>query len=269
MRCIRFLYSIPLLTLTAIACQGRQANEASIPLIAYGERVKTSDPLALMSIALLAASPEDPEKFVPFCSGALIKSDLVVTAAHCIDGDSVTVGIGTDMSRPRQLIKGQTLRHESYDLPYNEPFSFDLALIKLSEPAPLPMQAAQLAGEQDIRPGQSLVLAGYGTTLQGDKPSINRKNKQLFKTSSELLRVYSRDDEELSEFGLIVSQSANQKSGACEGDSGGPVFIQTATEFKLAAITVGGMGRCNSAGFHTNLDFYKDWLIAAEKKLRE
>jgi len=249
------------------ACSAPRNN--SNITVAYGDKLRSNSVLIRSTFALL---PANPEQKIPYCTAVLIAPQLLLTAAHCLDFDrpELRLGYGPDMMNPSGILTGRGIAHESYDAPYNEPFSFDIGMIRLDSPVSAPLLPLALAQEEDFSVGTTVTVLGYGvsTTSKSADSVFVEDNTRLFKTEANIQRIYrTNDEDDVSEYGLFVSQSLDGKSALCEGDSGGPVLLKRGDDWVVAGITVGGMGQCATEAFHTNIDFYQPWIAASSSSL--
>ncbi|HRO67927.1 MAG TPA: trypsin-like serine protease, partial [Pseudobdellovibrionaceae bacterium] len=131
-------------------------------------------------------------------SGTLVASDLVLTAAHCVvnfstgenlEASGLTVYFGDYDGQnwnESLAVRGDALlRHPNYD-PSNveaEPTKnvHDIALLKLSRPAPETFVPARALLTPELRAGQPLLLAGFGNMYFMNDPK---------EPKSRLLRVF-------------------------------------------------------------------------------
>ena len=210
----------------------------------------------------------------PFCSGTLIRGDVVVTAAHCVAGMSakkLVVFVGdeasTDPSDPNYLLDhvysvDEVWWHPSYSSAW---LTNDIALLRLKSDAaaaegvtPVPeLPAAEGFTSADVGV-TNLNFAGFGVTETG--------------TSGVKLQV----DLILGGLGCSVSgcpdpgDTATQISysqplvegGPCSGDSGGPAFITRTSGTYVGGLTSYGDAGCEVYGVSTRTDAFEAEILA-------
>lgn len=166
------------------------------------------------------------------CTGTLIAPNIVLTAAHCID-DNVrdcafdetdcsrfTVESGTGDSKRVSSCVG----HPSYDPCSNVQERNDVALLFLS--GDLDARTANIYTTNDFSIGESVVTAGYGRNEEDD----------------ENLRATFNQLSEVTNVGLATEYTdGNSNEGTtCNGDSGGPLFIERNGSWQLIGVVSWG-----------------------------
>lgn len=166
-----------------------------------------------------------------FCGASLIRSNWLVTAAHCVDGvsaDTLTARIGSadrteggEVAQPAELVV-----HPSYTAPGSPN---DLALVRLAEP----VTATPIDIAESAEPGTATRLLGWGRTCAQDGCGESPVMLQQLDT-----RVV-QDDRCAAGFTARseVCTGNPDGGGACYGDSGGPQIVRDGDRWRLIGMS--------------------------------
>jgi secreted trypsin-like serine protease len=181
-----------------------------------------------------------------FCTGVVLSPTVVMTAGHCVAGASAWRIYFKDAAGTGVMLEPRTVTvHPGYDanaVKSRRP-SIDLAMLRLAEPLPSALQPASLAEANGAGAGQKLSLAGQTLSVAGYGVSIERDPKTGGRFRAADLGVVepygpSRILVWLSDPALKTS-AGKPGSGACSGDSGGPIF---GADRSVVALTVWAEG---------------------------
>lgn len=279
---------------STVQAPGATAGPVAGPAIINGEAAGHSD--YPMSGGLIIDTTLDipgfgvfplPDLFI--CSSTLIAPDVVLTAAHCLDPDALTMGFGESSDtefywttaedltaytgeREQELPEGTV---QAVDWVFHPDFSLtaleiglsdnhDIALVFLSEPV-LDIQPAILPTVEEgaaLEAGLEVVVVGWGQQIATSgfetPPEGSIQIKQMGESTIAESAAF--------EFKVGEVESDVRK---CHGDSGGPSFAMvgqgTGDDMRLIGVTSHAYDNtdCNeTGGVDTRVDFHLAWIDA-------
>lgn len=210
--------------------------------------------------------PSDTPSIV--CGAAFVKPNVLITAAHCVDG-----GILGDM-RSFEVLNGaasltgsgmrsyditDVIGHPRYDAATTD---YDFALLRVAQSYGGPVLELLSAEESDrLNVGSGVQVAGWGKTESGDTSTTLRKvDLKLVRRStcnsapSYNGRITPR---------MLCAGIAEGGKDACQGDSGGPLTVTTGerTPRLIGVVSWGeGCAQPDKYGVYGRLIAVRDWI---------
>jgi V8-like Glu-specific endopeptidase len=184
-----------------------------------------------------------------FCSGTVIAPRWVLTAGHCYKESGLppnqtkiffgqTVGSGGT-----SIAVANAYVHPSYYLANNGAPVNDVAVVELTQDAPVPAMAWQSTALGSLV-GQTVTLVGYGVTDAASQTGNGtRRTVDATITDQDSMYIYY----------------GGGYSGTCQGDSGGPMFSHGGVE-TVVGVTSFGDQTCVQLGANTRVDVFADFI---------
>ncbi|KAF3006058.1 hypothetical protein E8E13_010918 [Curvularia kusanoi] len=183
-----------------------------------------------------------------FCGGSLLNGNTVLTAAHCVDGQSLS-GLGVRAGTLNRNSGGVTSQvsaiymHPNYN---RNTFDSDVAILKLrtsiSQSSTI-RYATLAASGSDPAANSAATVAGWGNTQNSAESSTTlRKVDVPIIARSTCAANYQRDSPPKTVTSNMVC-AGYQEGGkdSCQGDSGGPIVNSSGT--LIGAITLASQKR--------------------------
>ncbi len=200
------------------------------------------------------------------CGGALYAKDIVLTAAHCVDGSgpntSITATAGVvDLEDSKAVSVKST---EVLQAPGYNGKGKDWALIKLAKPIDLP--TLKIATDDKLTTGE-FDIAGWGADKEGGQQQrYLLKAKVPFVDDATCKKAYG--DQLTPGEEICAGKLDTGGTDTCQGDSGGPMFRkdEAGQRLQVGIVSWGeGCARPGKPGVYTEVStFAADIKKAAE-----
>jgi transmembrane serine protease 9 len=263
----------------------RSGETDGVPLVVLDvlQNIKSNDRLLVIEPRIIGGSPA-PIGAYPwqasiglrgvaplaghFCGGSLIAPRWIISAAHCVYGqtspDNLQVLLGSNfLDRDGQTFSvDRILIHEGWK---SSTFDYDVALLHLTESStqtPIKLvelnKATELAG-----PGLIAIVSGWGITLTTDRRASNvlRNVGVQLVTKADCAGPASYPNA-ISDR-MVCAGFAEGAKDACQGDSGGPLMVPDKKGGLLLAGIVSwgeGCAKPGKYGVYTYVPVIQDWV---------
>lgn len=253
------------------------------------------DPLA--RVVILLEQYWDQDAAPRECTATLVGDQLLITAAHCVDGAEKKKL--TPFPRPthalsdkeyfafldyiyshapvfRARAKGDTSLlldvvevaiHPGYKSIKTSGVENDMALVRLASPVISAGALLKLKLDFEGKPavGTSVVSYGYGknkkTVFKGhlDLSGDQSLRRKEFNVIP-TPKVLTEEKIDVSDSISFGSKPGDVAGGVCSGDSGGPLFVMKNGEYAIAGVLSRADGGCQLYGVSTSVSDYREWI---------
>lgn len=220
------------------------------------------------------------------CTGTLIDSNKVLSAAHCITADGKRTGIAFTNSatcltqapkRTLRLVTAEAVHPDySYETRSFRNASTDLAVLKFKGDIPEGYKVRELPSSSlRVLPNDTLVMTGYGTTVERGEDSGTLRFTTVPATRLLVDFYVALAKQRFSIPGTWTVEQGPQ--GVCTGDSGGPLYVKNGGQLTLIGVTSMGLDHrtteegkartCHGVALFTDLRGQLDWIYQQKQSL--
>ncbi|MGH0124117.1 UNVERIFIED_CONTAM: hypothetical protein FKN15_016130, partial [Acipenser sinensis] len=193
----------------------------------------------------------------PYCAGAVVDSNWIVTAASCFNMQVVSLSNLMHMCRlVREVIK--IIFHPSYNL-YTE--DYDLALVKVSDlifndhvrPVCLPPVSSP------VEPSSVCVVSGWGVINEGIKIATRLQQQYIPIQSTTACKDSYQHPGGITDR-MMCAGFPTTGSASCYGDVGVPLVCEEDGRYVLYGLQSWGIGCGTKPGVYTRIRVLIDWI---------
>ncbi|XP_075235044.1 kallikrein-6-like [Lycorma delicatula] len=228
-----------------------------------GTYVTAKDKFNFIILITILYKNNNNKNFMSVCTGNLIRQDLVLTAAHCVNNSipnfvKIYGGLDYDTTPPKWTYYTEAI--QVYLFPHYNNFNGDIAILRTNtvfkklEPAKLPIKLFR-----SVNINRCWIL-GFG------EKSNNSFENNLFLTKLSIkpkgpMRCELRSLFFILKLDFICYTIPENGFGPCKGDSGGPLYCDDRIVGVLSRRTLPfTCGTGNSITFYENVYSYREWI---------
>lgn len=223
--------TVALVLLTA--CGSHKMETPSMEKIVGGQVSSPSSVGFKSTVGLVLSS----ERGTSICTGTLVSSELVITAAHCIKKSIArVVYFGSNLRNYRDDTENvreitEQLAHPGFAYIDQDP-NHDIGWVKFSGGVPEGFAPVKVyKGNVQSLVKKDVVLAGFGKTDDETKLGPSGYHNHV----NTIINSYINNDK----YKSLLIMGPTFGKGACKGDSGGPAYVTLKNELYVVGATHG------------------------------
>jgi hypothetical protein len=250
-------------------------------------------------VALLLAKKDGSDTFNAYCTGTLIRQNIILTAAHCVcyspdpSGNYTTGGLclrGDSMTAPSALLDPTRWRvffqhvglRQIKRVEIDDQYAFgdsavrnDLAIFVLSRPVSEINPPTMPAASDVAQAWASGLIVGFGFTANPNIPSASLLQQLVLpglKAQGEVAPASCNTENYLDPNATICSiystAAGASQATICGGDSGGPLWQASAAQTSEIGVTSGrnneNCAAMNTLAFEMSIAYraHSDWIAS-------
>ncbi len=201
-----------------------------------------------------------------YCGASYLGNGYVLTAAHCVVGDSpsqVAVKVGGyryGAADGQRANVEQIFVHPQYN---TSTLAYDIALLKLDRQLAdaVTVQIAQGSLSQYVSEGDFMTVAGLGRTQEGGLSPTVLQEVDVPLVSDAVCRQAGGSYQNVGDVAFCAGYPQGGKD-SCQGDSGGPIVINQGGQVVQLGIVSWGIGcaRPGKFGVYSDIAALRSWV---------